>query len=142
MRDLQDKFLVRAWLVDPTARIIPRKGEGAQAISLGEPNLLEVSSLDSTASGLISGTQGVGSDPKSNLKCVACQGLAGVVGTRGSLLVWQIVLTTSPIFAPSFGRCCLVRLWFRHLTRLLRGCESCCLEPPSRGQSWQSEPLP
>ncbi len=58
MRDLQDKFLVRAWLVDPTARILPRTALEVQAISLDVSNLLQVISLDNTAAGRIADGNG------------------------------------------------------------------------------------
>ena len=76
MRDLQDKFLVRAWLVDPTARIVPRTGVGAQGISLEKSNLLQLPSLHSTAAGRIVDSKGEG-QTRADWECVGRQGFAG-----------------------------------------------------------------
>ncbi len=124
MRDLQDKFLVRAWLVDPTGRIIPRNGVDAQAISLDVSNLLQVTSLDNTAAGRIAGTQGEGATPSRLGVRWPPRSCGIVVGARVSLLqrpgVWQIFLNTPAGFGLSFSRCCVVRLRFRHPARRLR----------------------
>ncbi len=124
MRDLKDKFLVRAWLVDPTARIILRTRVDAQAISLEKSNLLQSPSLHSTAAGRIADANGQGATPSGLGVRWLPRSCGIVVGTRASLLqrpgVWQIFLNTPAGFGPSFGRCCVIRLRFRRPARRLR----------------------
>ena len=87
MRDLQDKFLVRAWLVDPTAKIIPHTGVCTQVISLDDLNLVEVSSLASAAAGRIPDANGEGLTPNRLRVHWPPRPWRIVIGGRGGLLV-------------------------------------------------------
>ncbi len=94
-----------------------------------------MSPLEVAAVGRISGVQVAGLDQ--DLLVVRClpKPCRTMVGTRASLLVragaGQGVLITAGVFESTFGRRRLVRGWLRHSPRRLRGCESCCLVPPS-----------
>jgi len=87
MRDLQDKFLVRAWLVDPTAKIILHTGVHAQVVSLDKPNFLEITAPGGTPTGRIADVSDEGVTPSRGEVRWPPRLSVIVVGVRGSLLV-------------------------------------------------------
>ncbi len=91
MRDLQDKFLFGPGSSIRPRKIVPHDGVCTQAISLGEPNLLEAGSVFSTGLGLVAAVEIDGNTPiiMGVLWLPRCCGT--VAGSSTILPAWPVV---------------------------------------------------